>query len=73
MQERLNDMTRINYSIHPRVVTGRTRYEKVNTSGTKSRRVINRVAKAISEHLERHPNDGMSQRHLASLQAKHGE
>lgn len=59
---------KINHSIHPRVVAGRTQYEKVNTckpkSGPKAKKVQN-----IQEHLERHPHDAAAQKLLQKKMA----
>lgn len=58
-----------NQSIHPRVVNGVTKYEKVNTCfspnpATKERKILGLMA-----HLERHPHDLVSVGHLAKLEA----
>lgn len=57
-----------NQSIHPRVVKGRTKYEKVNTCGTPNPDKKSRVAVALKAHLGRHPRDSVQASRLAKLQ-----
>jgi hypothetical protein len=54
-------------SIHPRVVGGKTKYTKVNTTKKKNPDTIKRAIAGIEKHLEIHRLDGMSQTHLAEL------
>ena len=51
-------------SIHP---FGRR--DKTNTSKAKSLATITRVRAAITEHMSRHPRDGVSAAHLAKVGA----
>jgi hypothetical protein len=61
-----------NYSIHPRVVNGRTVHEKVNTRGEPSKNRLKNVLEAIQTHLIVHPNDRLSQNHVAALKKRIG-
>ena len=57
-------------SIHPRVRGGRRTYDLVNTCMKPKKETIQRKISAIEEHLERHPRDTLSQRHLSKLRDK---
>jgi hypothetical protein len=54
-------------SIHPRVVGGRTAFEKVNTSKHKRPETTARLKAALTEHLSRHPQDHATAKRLAGL------
>ena len=56
-----------NKSIHKRVVNGSTMYPKVNTTKQKNPNTIKRTIDSISNHLDRHPRDRMSQERLVKL------
>lgn len=55
--------------IHPRVRNARAAFAKVNTSAKPNPAIKQRTIAAITEHLERHPRDGMSAAHLSKLKA----
>jgi hypothetical protein len=58
-------------SIHPRNWKGTSNREKRNTSGTRKKPGrIERVIAAIEAHVERHPNDAMSQSRLGKLRTE---
>jgi hypothetical protein len=66
-------MNVLNQSIHPRVVNGKTAHPKVNTSKRKQRVTVARIIDAISQHLERHPRDAVSKKHLSKLEGQIAE
>jgi len=53
-------------SIHPRVVNGKTRHNKVNTCIT-VRKSREKVVARMEKHHERHPNDMASKKHLEKI------
>lgn len=59
---------RQNKSIHPRVVNGKTKFNKVNTCTPKGKPNPKKIAR-MEEHIKEHPNDGASRKHLAALLA----
>jgi hypothetical protein len=61
-----------NLSIHPRCWPhARPDWQdKQNTCKQKKRSTVERAIAGIEGHLERHPHDAMSRRHLDSLKAK---
>jgi hypothetical protein len=57
-------------SIHPRNWRTTATSEKKNTSGTRKKPGrVERSIEAITAHLERHPNDAMSQSRLGKLRS----
>lgn len=56
--------------IHPRVVKGRTVFEKVNTCANSSlvKRMTRQLA-GIEKHLETNPRDGLSQQRVATIKS----
>lgn len=63
-------MDLINQSIHPRVNDGKAIDPKVNTMRAPNKDVARRKAAAIEGHLERHPHDLSSRKHLDKLRGK---
>jgi hypothetical protein len=55
-------------SIHPRNEGGRKVFEKVNTCANSSlqKRMARQLA-GIEKHLERHPNDSLSQQRVSAI------
>jgi hypothetical protein len=70
-REVMADRAPLANSIHPRSWKGHGTGEKRNTSGNRKKpgRVERSIA-AIEGHLEKHPNDAMSQSHLTKLRAQ---
>ena len=56
-------------SIHPRSYYPREESRKRDTKRHKDKNVTRRKIAAIEGHLERHPRDTASQRHMATLQS----
>jgi hypothetical protein len=56
--------------IHPGVIGGRRVHERVNTCKNSSlvKRMTRQLA-GIEKHLERHPNDTLSQQRVATINA----
>jgi len=59
-----------NQSIHPRVRGGKRVYDKVNTCMQPKKPNIQRRVDAIEAHLDNHPRDVLSQKHLSKLKEK---
>jgi len=60
----------VNQSIHPRVVDGRTQFEKSHTAAVKRRATILRALDGTKAHLRQHPTDGAASRRASMLQAR---
>lgn len=55
-------------SIHPRVVNGRTQYEKVNTAKTRDKTKLPKILQTMQKHMEEHPRDKATVDHYNKLQ-----
>ena len=58
-----------NDSIHPRVVNGRTKFKKVNTTKDWKPESKAKLIAALQGHTKRHPRDGVSMGRLGRLLA----
>lgn len=58
----------MNQSIHPRVVNGKTKYDRVNTFKNKDKNNTKKTLNNMEEHLVVHPKDSATKDHYLKLQ-----